>query len=300
MFALTILGNNSALPAFGRNPTAQVLQVNNDLYLIDCGEGTQLQLQRFKIKKSKIRHIFISHLHGDHYFGLIGLLTSMGLANRVEEVHLHAPQMLIKIIELQLNVANAILPFPLHFHPLGDEGKIADTPNLTVQSIKVKHRIACWGFIFREKKNLRSILPERVKAYEIPPAFFPQLQNGDDYINAKGTIIQNDELTEANTPPKSYAYCADTLYDEELVEKISGVDLLYHETTYLHASEDKAIARFHSTTKQAGLIAKKAAVKKLLIGHFSSKYELLDEFLIEASEVFKNTELALEGACYFI
>jgi ribonuclease Z len=300
MLALTILGNNSALPAFGRNPTAQVLQTNNELYLIDCGEGTQLQMSKFKIRRSKIHHVFISHLHGDHYFGLIGLLTSMGLTNRTEDLHVHAPAMLEEIINIQLRVADTILPYKLYFHPLGEEGLIADTPTLTVASFKVQHRIDCWGFLFREKKNKRSILPEKVKAYEIPAAYFEQLQKGNDYVTKKGTVIPNEEVTAAGPEAKSYAYCADTLYHESLAEKIKGVDLLYHETTYLHDLAERASARFHSTTVQAGEVAKKGVVKKLLIGHFSSKYEFLDDFLAETSRIFSNTELAIEGTCYKI
>lgn len=300
MLALTILGNNSALPAFGRNPTAQVLQTNNELYLIDCGEGTQLQMSKFKIRRSKIHHIFISHLHGDHYFGLIGLLTSMGLTNRIEDMHLHAPAMLEEIIQIQLKVADTRLPYKVYFHPLGEEGIIADTNTLTVQAFKVQHSIDCWGFLFREKKNKRSIAPEKVKAYEIPVAYYEQLHKGMDYINKKGTIIPNEELTVEGPKAKSYAYCADTAYHDGLAEKIKGVDLLYHETTYLHDLAERAASRFHSTTKQAAEVAKKGQVKKLLIGHFSSKYESLDEFLAETCCVFENTELAVEGTCYKI
>lgn len=300
MLALTILGNNSALPAFGRNPTAQVLQTNNELCLIDCGEGTQLQMTKFKIKRSKIHHIFISHLHGDHYFGLIGLLTSMGLTNRTEDIHLHAPAMLEEIIQIQLRVADTRLPYKIYFHHLGEEGIIVDTNTLTVQAFKVQHSIDCWGFLFREKKNKRSIDPEKVKAYEIPVSYYEQLQKGMDYTNKKGTIIPNEEVTVEGPKAKSYAYCADTLYHDGLAEKIKGVDLLYHETTYLHDLAERATSRFHSTTKQAAEIAQKGQVKKLLIGHFSSKYEFLDEFLTETCCVFENTELAVEGTCYRI
>ncbi len=298
MLALTILGNNSALPAFGRNPTAQILQTQNEMFLIDCGEGTQLQMSKFKMKKSKLKRIFISHLHGDHYFGLIGLLTSMGLANRVEDIHLHGPARLIEIINLQLEVASAQLPYKVYFHPLTEEGIIADSASITVEAFKVTHRIECWGFIFREKKNKRSIVAAKATAFQIPATFYEQLQKGMDYVNAKGTIIPNDEVTIEASPAKSYAYCADTIFDIELAKKIQGVDLLYHETTYLHALEDRAAARFHSTTKQAAEVAKAGNVKKLLIGHFSSKYDSLDEFLSEATSVFANTDLALEGACF--
>jgi ribonuclease Z len=300
LFALTILGNNSAVPAFGRNPTSQVLQTEGESYLIDCGEGTQLQMSKYKIRSSKISHIFISHLHGDHYFGLMGLLTSMGLLNRTQELHLHAPPPLKEIIDLQFNVANTVLPYPLYFHPLGEEGIIADTKKISVNAFRVKHRIDCWGFIFRQKKNPRSILPERVQSYEVPAEFFERLQQGEDYVNAKGTVIPNEELTQANPLPGSYAYCADTIYDISIAEKIKSVDVLYHETTYLKNLDTRAAARFHSTTIQAADVARKGEVKKLLIGHFSSKYEFLDEFLKETMEVFENTELALEGMCYKI
>ncbi|MBS1510283.1 MAG: ribonuclease Z [Bacteroidetes bacterium] len=300
MLALTILGNNSAIPAFDRNPTAQVLQTNDESYLIDCGEGTQMQMAKYKMRRSKITRIFISHLHGDHYYGLIGLITSMGLLGRLHELHLHAPAALEDILKLQLNVADTRLPFPLHFHAIKEEGIIADDKKMTVECFKTKHRIECWGFIFREKKNPRKVNPERASIYEIPAAFYEKLQQGQDYVNKKGTIVPNEEVTIAATPPRSYAFCADTIYDETLVDKIKNVDLLYHETTYLKDLHERAASRFHSTTHQAATIAKMGNVKKLIIGHFSSKYETLDDFLPEAREIFDNTELALEGACYKI
>ena len=300
MLALTILGNNSAIPAFGRNPTSQILQTQDDFFLIDCGEGTQLQMSKYKIRKSRVSHIFISHMHGDHYFGLIGLLTSMSLLSRTQDLHLYAPPLLKEIIDLQLGAANTTLNYKVHFHPLNEEGIIANTNKVSVECFKVKHRIECWGFLFREIKKPRSIDADRVRSYEIPASFFEQLQKGEDYKTKKGTIIPNEELTTAAAKPRSYAYCADTIYDESLVEKITGVDLMYHETTYLKNQHARAAERFHSTTVQAADIAKKAAVKKLLIGHFSSKYESLEEFLTEAKEVFEHTELAIEGLCFRI
>lgn len=300
MLALTILGNNSAVPAFGRNPTSQVLQTADENYLIDCGEGTQLQLTRYKVKRSRINHIFISHMHGDHYFGLIGLLSSMALMGRTAELFLYAPPPLLEIIQLQLNAAHNKLPFTLHFLPLGKEGLIHDGKKISVHCFTVNHRIDCWGFLFREKKKPRSINPERVKSYEVPAAYFDALQQGADYTTKKGTIIPNEELTVAGRPGRSYAYCADTIFDENLPAKVQSVDLLYHEATYLKDLHQRAAERFHSTTVQAGMIAKQANVKKLLIGHFSSKYEELDVFLEETAAVFPNTELALEGACYLV
>ena len=300
MLALTILGNNSAIPAHGRNPTAQVLQTNDENYLIDCGEGTQNQLTKYKVKKSKISKIFISHLHGDHYFGLIGLLTSMGLLGRTNDLHIYAPALLEQIIQLHLDAANTTLPYQLYFHILKDEGEIANDKKIIVSTFKVNHRIDCFGFLFTEKKKPRSILPDKVKMYEIPEAFYGELQKGSNYVTKKGTIIANEDVTEAAPAARSYAYCADTIYDESICEKIKNADLVYHETTYLKDLEERAFARFHCTTTQAGNIAKIAGAKKLLIGHFSSKYEELDSFLNETKEVFENTEIAHEGACFKI
>jgi Metal-dependent hydrolases of the beta-lactamase superfamily III len=298
MLAVTILGNNSAIPAFNRHPTAQVVQTAEQSFLVDCGEGTQMQMIEYKIRSSKINHIFISHLHGDHYFGLIGFLTSMGLLGRKHQLHLYANEILKDIIELQLKVASAHLPYELHFHPLKDEGIILNDKKISVECFRVKHRIECWGFLFREKKNLRKIEIEEVKKYNIPSSFYDRLHMGEDFISENNTVIKNELLTSAVTPPKTYAYCADTIYDEELIEKVKNVDLLYHEATYLNALQEKASSRFHCTTTEAATIAKKAGVKKLLIGHFSSMYESLEEFKTEACAIFENTELALEGSCY--
>lgn len=298
MLALTILGNNSAIPAFGRNPTAQVLQNDEEAFLIDCGEGTQLQMSKYKIKKSKISHIFISHLHGDHYFGLIGLLTSMSLLNRTQDLHIYGPPALKKLIDLHLEVADTTLCYTVYFHPLADEGPIANTRKMTIDCFKVKHRIDCWGFLFREKRKPRSVDADKARAYEIPASYYPQLQTGQDYTTKKGVLIMNADVTHPAPKSKAYAYCADTIFDEELPAKVQGVDLLYHETTYLKDQHDRAAARFHCTTVQAANIARLSGAQKLLIGHFSSKYDVLDPFLEEAREVFESTELALEGACY--
>lgn len=300
MLAITILGNNSAIPAFDRNPTAQVLQTVEESYLIDCGEGTQMQMAKYKIRRNRISRVFISHLHGDHYYGLIGLLTSMSLLGRTQELHLHGPAQLDEIIQLQLKLSDTKLSYPLHFHPLKNEGTIVDEKKITIECFKVQHRIECWGFLFRQKKNLRKVNAERAAIYEIPAAFYEKLQQGHDYITKKGTIIPNDEVTTPAPKAKSYAFCADTIYDETLAEKVKHVDMLYHEATYLKDLQERAASRYHSTTVQAASIAKLAEVKKLLIGHFSSKYETLDAFLPEACAIFENTELALEGASYRI
>ena len=300
MLGVTILGNNSAIPAHDRHPTAQVVQNNEQSFLIDCGEGTQMQMNKYKIRTGKLNHIFISHLHGDHYFGLIGLLTSMGLLGRTNDLHLYASDLLQKIIALQLDAANAVLPYPLHFHPLNKEEILFEDKKISIECFAVKHRIECWGFLFKEKKNARKINIEEVNKYNIPAAFFEDLHQGKDFILPDNTILKNELVTTAVPPPKKYAYCADTLYDETLIDKIQNVDLLYHEATYLHILKEKAANRYHCTSLEAANIAKKAGVKKLLIGHFSSMYETLDEFKTEACTVFENTELALEGVCYLI
>ena len=300
MLSVTILGNNSAVPTHNRHPTAQVLQTLDHTFLIDCGEGTQMQMNLYKIRRNKISRIFISHLHGDHYFGLIGLLTSLGLNRRTADLHIYSPKPLKEIIELQLNACNADLPYSLAFHLIENEQIIFEDKKIVVESFKVNHRIECWGFLFREKKNARKIDPKKIKKYNIPTSFYESLHEGKDFVTSDNVIIKNEILTTAVKPPKSYAYCADTGYFEPIVEKIKGVDLLYHESTYLSALEEKAASRFHSTAKQAAMIAKKAGVKKLLLGHFSSMYEKLDEFKTEACEVFENTDIAEEGTCYFI
>ena len=300
MFGVTILGNNSAIPAYDRHPTSQVVTLNDQLFLLDCGEGTQMQIARYKIRRSKIHHIFISHLHGDHYFGLIGLVTSMGLLGRETELHIYAPAALKDIIDLQLKVAVTTLPFPLVFHPLEKEGVIIDNDKFRVECFDTCHRIPCWGFIIREKRKPRKIHKEKVLEYEIPSAFYERLKNGYDYENKQGDVIKNELVTFSNKPARSYAFCADTIYDISIAEKTKDVTVLYHETTYLKDLTERAAARYHSTSVQAADIALRAAVERLLIGHFSSKYESLDIFLSEAQEVFPNTDLAIEGVTYRI
>jgi ribonuclease Z len=298
MLAVTILGNNSAIPAFDRHPTSQIVTMDEHLFLVDCGEGTQTQMTKYKIRRSKINHVFISHLHGDHYFGLIGLITSMGLLGRQQDLHLYAPSPLKQIFDLQLKVADTQLPFNLHFHPLQEEGVVVRDSKFEVNCFRVNHRIECWGFRFRQIRPLRRVNAEKARLEEIPSSFFDRLKWGEDYFTKEGKIISNALVTEAAPRARSYAYSSDTMYDEAIIDKIQGTDLLYHEATYLRDLEERAHKRFHSTTSQAAMIAQKAGVEKLLIGHFSSKYEKLDDFEREAREVFPNTELAIEGVTY--
>lgn len=300
MFAVTILGNNSAVPAFDRHPTSQVVTHDGNNYLVDCGEGTQIQMINYKIRRSKISHIFISHLHGDHYFGLIGLINSFGLLNHQQELHVFGPAPLKEIIEMQLKVADTKLPYQLHLHTIAKPDILLDTEKISVKCFRTNHRIECYGFVFTEKKQPRRLDPDKAKEYVVPMSFYERLKDGEDYTRKDGTIVKNEWVTEAAEPGKKYAFCADTKYDESLIPHIEGADMIYHETTYLDNLRERAESRFHSTSKQAALIAKKAGVKKLLIGHFSSKYDTLEEFEKEAREVFESTELALEGTAYTI
>lgn len=274
--------------------------MEDHLFLVDCGEGTQMQMAKYKIRRSKINHIFISHLHGDHYFGLIGLLTSMGLLGRTQELHLYAPRALEDIICLQLKVADIRLPYPLHFHALDAEGSILGEAKFEVSCFPVFHRIECWGFRFREIRPLRRINPEKARQFDVPSSFFDRLKWGENYLRNDGVLVDNVSVTEPATKSRSYAYTADTLFDKRVAERVRGVDLLYHETTYLKDLGEQACKRFHSTTAQAAAIALEAGVHRLLIGHFSSKYEKLQPFEQEAREIFPNTDLAQEGVTYRI
>jgi len=300
VLAVTILGNNSAIPAFDRHPTAQVITLDDHLFLVDCGEGTQTQMNKYKIRRSRINHIFISHLHGDHYFGLIGLITSMGLLGRNQDLNLYGPPQLIEIFNLQLQVADTKLPYNLIFHPLAEEGVLVKDNRYQISSFRVFHRIECWGFIFRQVRPPRRVNPEKARIAGIPASFFDRLKLGEDYETKEGRMIQNASVTDDAPKSKSYAYSADTLFNPYVAEKVKGVDMLYHEATYLKDLEERATKRFHCTTVQAAAIAKSAGVKELLIGHFSSKYDKLDEFEKEAREVFPNTFLALEGVSYLV
>jgi ribonuclease Z len=300
MFAVTILGNNSALPAYDRHPSAQIVTINDQLLLIDCGEGTQMQLSRYKIRRGKLNHIFISHLHGDHYFGLIGLISSLALLNREQPLHLFAPPGLEEIIALQLKVASTTLPYELVFHPLNKEEVILDTPKFSVETFHTQHRIPCWGFLIKEKKHPRKLDKEKAINLNIPAAFYSSLKMGYDYTAKDGSVVYNDQVTLPNSPAKSYAYCADTIYDERLINIAKDVTMIYHEATYLNGMEERAAARFHSTTAQAASIALNANAGGLLLGHFSSKFEELHDYLKEALEVFPRTQLAIEGVTFRI
>jgi ribonuclease Z len=300
MLSVTILGNNSAVPAFNRHPTSQVVTHDGASYLVDCGEGTQIQMIKYKIRRGKISHVFISHLHGDHYFGLVGLINTFGLLNHLQELHVFGPAPLQQIIEMQLAVSKNTLPFPLHFHTITDNGILVNNEKICIKAFKTDHRIECYGFTFEEKQGKRKLLIDKVRKAKIPVSFYSSLQQGLDYITPRGETIKNDAVTTSPERGKRYAFCADTRYSETLIPHIYGFDAIYHESTYLDNMRHQATERYHSTTRQAAELARKAMVNQLLLGHFSSKYATLEAFQQEAREIFPNTELAIEGVTYEI
>lgn len=296
---VTILGNNSALPAYGRHPSAQVVTVHGQDILLDCGEGTLMRLQENGIRWARINHIFISHLHGDHYFGIFGLLTSMSLFGRVAPLHVYAPAALEGLIEKMLSMAHTFLCFPYHFHPLPEGAALLlEEKEYTVSCFPVEHRIACHGFVVSEKTKGRKLLPAQAEQWEVPVSFYHNLKAGKDYETPDGKVVKNEWVTEEGPEPLRYAYTADTVFTESFLAHIQDVDLLYHESTYLSDNEVKAFARFHSTARQAAMIAQKANVGRLLLGHYSSRYHEVAAFEAEAREVFERVLATREGKVY--
>jgi ribonuclease Z len=296
-FSVTILGSNSAIPTLTRNPSAHLLNVNERLFLIDCAEGTQLQIRKFHVHFQRIKRIFISHLHGDHFFGLIGLLNSLHLLGRKDEIHLYGPPMLKEIIDLQLEASQTTLNYPLFFYPLSFSGYdlIFEDEKVSVHSFPLVHSVPTCGFIFREKKQLRRIKKNILSEVNIPIEERHNIKRGQDFTDEKGRIFRNDELTLDPDRPRSYAYCSDTAYTETILPFIQYCDLLYHETTFMQKMAANAREKQHSTTIEAATLAKKAHVKKLLIGHFSARYDDLQPLLDEARTVFPETILAEDG-----
>lgn len=301
-FGVFILGNSSATPSYQRHPSAQVINFNERLFLIDCGEGTQIQFNRYKIKYHRINHIFISHLHGDHYLGLMGLLFTLHLQGRTNDLHIYSHRELKEIIDLQLKVSDTGLRYKLVYHSLHSHDEIIyEDDNIIVETIALNHRIPCCGFLFKEKEKPRNLIKEKIEQYNIPLSAYASLKEGQDYLKKEtGEIIKNEELTILPRKTRTYAYCSDTLYNEEIIPKIQGVNLLYHEATFLHEMINRANETFHTTSLQAAQLAKKAQVKKLLIGHFSARYKDLNDILIEAQSIFPNTLLAIEGEYFLI
>jgi len=301
-FEVTILGSSSATPIFNRNPSSQALNVNDRIYLIDCGEGTQQQMLKFDIKASRIDDIFISHLHGDHYLGLVGLLSSLHLNGRKKPLKIFGPQHLKDIIELQLRYSETELQYAIEFRPTNANQSevILDNQDVTVETIPLQHGIACTGFLFREKKRLRKLIKEKLDEIGVPVEYFSTLKKGADYVATDGKVYKNNTLTTDPAEPKTYVYCSDTCYNEKYFGQISNSTLLYHEATFLHNMLERANETQHTTARQAAEVALKTNAGKLLIGHFSARYKTLIELLDEARSIFPETELVIEGKTFLI
>jgi len=297
---LTILGSSSALPTSERNPSAHVLNVHERLFLIDCGEGTQLQLRKFRIRPGKINHIFISHIHGDHVFGLYGLLSTFRLMGRKNPVNIYAPVGYDNILRSHLNDFDIHLDYELIFTGLAgkDPVKILDNKYVTVTAFPLKHRIPSFGFLFREKSSDRNIIKEAITKFNIPVVRIPAIKKGEDFVTADGALIKNEEITTPPREPLSYAYCSDTKWFSRLSSFVKGADLLYHEATFDRSLEKLARTTGHSTTLDAARTAKDAGVKTLVIGHFSARYKNITQLVNEARSLFPETVPAIDGQSY--
>ncbi|MDO6802152.1 ribonuclease Z [Wenyingzhuangia sp. 1_MG-2023] len=300
---LTILGCHSASPRTNAYPTAQYLKINERHILIDCGEGTQVLLRQQKVPFAKIKHIFISHLHGDHFFGLVGLISTFGLLDRRTELHVYGPKGIKEVITLQLKLSKSWTAFPLLFHELNSNEStlIFEDKKISVTTIPLNHRVYTNGFLFEEKTaqrklNMSAIGPEP----EIEICDYHNLKNGKDFVKQDGTILKNEELTLPPQDPKSYAFCSDTAYKPDIVPIIEGVHLLYHESTFLEDKKNLTERTKHSTAKEAGKIAKLANVKQLILGHYSSRYSDITAFQKEAQTEFDNVELAESGKVFVV
>lgn len=297
---LTILGCYAATPRTFTNPTSQILEIKNRLFLIDCGEGTQVQLRKNKIRFSKINHIFISHLHGDHFFGLVGLVSTFTLLNRATDLHIYGPKGIKEIIMLQLRLSNSWTNYGLHFHELEstESQVIYEDDKVLVKTIPLKHRIYTNGFLFQEKIDKRKLNVDAVQSFEIDSCYYQNIKNGKDIILDDGRLIQNHLLTFDPVAPKKYAFCSDTAYDERIIPLLNEVDVLYHESTFLDSEENLAKRTLHSTAKEAATIALKANVKQLVLGHYSTRYENIKLFKEEAQTIFHQVLLADDGKSF--
>ena len=301
-FSVTILGSSSAIPTTTRFPTAQVLNVHERFFLIDCGEGTQMQLRRFSVNISRISHIFISHLHGDHIFGLFGLFSSYSLMGRKNDLHIYAHRDLEATLDHYRQYFGVGLSYSIIFHPFiaTKPAEIYNDKHLTVEIVPLRHSVPVAGFIFREKKRLLNVKKEAIEKYSLGIKDIRNIKEGMNFVTPAGETISNPELTLPPYKQRSYAFCTDTLYFTRLAEQLKNIDLLYYEATF--ANNDKKLARLtgHSTAGQAALLAKKAHVGKLLIGHFSTRYKKTDLLLQEAREVFAETIAVEDGEKYSI
>ena len=297
---LTILGCYAATPRTITNPTSQLFEIKNRMFLIDCGEGTQVQLRKNKIKFSKINQVFISHLHGDHFFGLIGLISTFSLLGRTTDLHIYGPKGIKEIILLQLRLSNSWTNYGLYFHELESEESetIFEDEKVVVTTIPLKHRVYTNGFLFQEKVGERKLNMDAVLNYEIESCYYQKIKNGKDIALEDGRTIPNSELTFDPIEPKSYAFCSDTAYHEAILPIIENVDVLYHESTFLESEESLAQKTLHSTAKEAARIALKANVKQLILGHYSTRYESISLFKEEAATIFSEVALAEDGKTF--
>jgi ribonuclease Z len=297
---LTILGCYAATPRTLTNPTSQVLEIKNRLFLIDCGEGTQVQLRKNKLKFSKINHVFISHLHGDHFFGLIGLISTFALLGRTTDLHIYGPKGVKEIIDLQLKLSNSWTKYQLFFHELtSTESEIIyEDKKVIVKTIPLQHRVYTNGFLFQEKIGERKLDINAVQNFEIDTCYYQNIKNGKDITLEDGRVIDNSKLSFDPEPALSYAFCSDTKYNEEVIPIIENVSVLYHESTFLDSEEGLASKTMHSTAKEAARIALKANVKQLILGHYSTRYDSIDLFKVEAKTIFKEVLLAEDGKSF--
>lgn len=300
-FEVTILGCGSATPTLKRRTASQVVNINEQFFLIDCGECTQIELRKRKIKFQRINHICISHLHGDHYLGLFGLLSTMHLLGRTNELHLYAPAELKEIIDVQLKASDTRLRYDLHFHPLsGRPQTLVDGKHYRIRSFPLKHRLFCCGFVFEEKKKPYRINKTKAEELGVPVAAYKDLKNGIAYVDEAGEKIPLKKVTYPPKKARIYAYCSDTVFDPELPQHIQGVDLMYHESTFLEDKKERAKETFHSTAMQAAEIAKRAGAGRLILGHYSARYKDVGQFAKEARTVFPNTFLSEDGKVFSI
>lgn len=298
-FELHILGCGSALPTTRHFATSQVVNLRDKLFMIDCGEGAQMQLRKSRLKFSRLNHIFISHLHGDHCFGLMGLISTFGLLGRTAELHIHSPKGLEELLTPMLNFFCHTLAYKVIFHEFDTRqtSVVYEDRSMTVTTIPLQHRIPCCGFLFAEKARPNHIIRDMVDFYKVPVYELNRIKNGSDYVTPEGEVIANTRLTRPSDSPRKYAYCSDTIFRPEIVKQLSGVDLLFHEATFAESELARAKETYHTTAAQAARIALEAGVRQLVIGHFSARYEDESILLKEASAVFPNTILAKENLC---
>lgn len=297
---LTILGCYAATPRTLTNPTSQVLEIKNRLFLIDCGEGTQVQLRKNKVKFSKINHIFISHLHGDHLYGLIGTISTFSLLGRTTDLHVYGPKGIKELILLQLKLTESWTTYSLFFHELESKESeiIFEDSKVIVKTIPLKHRVYTNGFLFQEKPGDRKLNIEAVQQYDIHVAYYQKIKNGGDVTLDNGTVIENAKLSFDPIPSMSYAFCSDTVYNEAIIPIIENVDVLYHESTFLESEAPLAEKTLHSTAKEAAGIALKANAKQLVLGHYSTRYDGIERFKEEAETIFPNVLLGDDGRSF--